>query len=150
MRTFALALGLALGVAWAAPLPAHGVCDSPHCIDVVVPVPRGLIVPDSTVRILLPADYDTTRRRYPVLYLLHGAGDTFATWTEQTDVQDFSAQFPLVIVMPDGGHDASAGRKQERIGLNMRLIWRPLCLTAPGHTRARLPAGRQQRSRWVA
>jgi len=109
MRTFALALGLALGVAWAAPLPAHGVCDSPHCIDVVVPVPRGLIVPDSTVRILLPADYDTTRRRYPVLYLLHGAGDTFATWTEQTDVQDFSAQFPLVIVMPDGGHDASAG-----------------------------------------
>jgi S-formylglutathione hydrolase FrmB len=75
----------------------------------VVPVPPDLTVPDSTVRILLPADYDATRDRYPVLYLLHGAGDTFASWTEQTDVQDFSAQFPLIIVMPDGGHDANAG-----------------------------------------
>lgn len=93
----------------AAPPGADAACDPPRCIDVVVPVPQDLIVPDSTVRILLPVDYGTTRTRYPVLYLLHGAGDTFATWTEQTDVQDFSAQFPLIIVMPDGGHDADAG-----------------------------------------
>ena len=93
----------------AAPWPARAACDPPRCIDVVVPVPQDLIVPDSTVRVLLPADYNETSRRYPVLYLLHGAGDTFATWTEQTDVQDFSAQFPLIVVMPDGGHDANAG-----------------------------------------
>lgn len=90
-------------------LPAHGACDPPRCIDVVVPVPKRLTVPDSTVRVLLPVDYDSTRKRYPVLYLLHGAGDTYATWTELTDVQAFSADFPLIIVMPDGGRDANAG-----------------------------------------
>jgi diacylglycerol O-acyltransferase/trehalose O-mycolyltransferase len=88
---------------------AHAACDPPRCFDVVVPVPSGISVPDSTVRVLLPVDYGTTVKRYPVLYLLHGAGDTFATWTANTDVQEFSAQFPLIIVMPDGGHDANAG-----------------------------------------
>ena len=61
------------------------------------------------MRILLPADYHSTRARYPVLYLLHGAGDTYATWTDQTDVEAFSASLPVIIVMPDGGHDADAG-----------------------------------------
>jgi S-formylglutathione hydrolase FrmB len=78
-------------------------------MEMVVPVPRRLRVPDSTVRVLVPAGYDTSRRRYPVLFLLHGAGDTFATWTERTDVQAFSADLPVIIVMPDGGHDANAG-----------------------------------------
>lgn len=93
----------------AAPLSAAAQCDPPRCSNVVVPLPKKASVPDSTVRVLLPADYHTTHKRYPVLYLLQGAGDTFASWTEQTDVQDFSAQFPLIIVMPDGGHDANAG-----------------------------------------
>jgi diacylglycerol O-acyltransferase / trehalose O-mycolyltransferase / mycolyltransferase Ag85 len=84
-------------------------CTPPRCFDVVVPLPHDVRVPDSTVRILLPADYASSRARYPVLYLLHGAGDTYATWTEQTDVEEFSAQFRLIIVMPDGGHDANAG-----------------------------------------
>jgi len=109
VRTTGRALVLALGVVGTAASPTHAVCDPPRCIEVVVPVRRGLTVPDSTVRILLPADYDTTRRRYPVLYLLHGAGDTFASWTLLTDVQAFSAQFPLIIVMPDSGHNTNAG-----------------------------------------
>src|SRR2546428_1691494 len=92
-----------------APARSAALCETPRCFDVAVPVPTGLVVPDSTVRILLPAGYATTRTRYPVLYLLHGAGDRYRTWTEQTDVADFSAQFPLIIVMPDGGHDSEAG-----------------------------------------
>ncbi len=66
-------------------------------------------MPDSTVRVLVPTGYDRNHRRYPVLYLLHGAGDTFATWVDNTDVEAFSAAFPVIIVMPDGGHDANAG-----------------------------------------
>ncbi len=107
MRTLAAVLAtLAL---LAPPPPARAACDRPRCFDVVVPLPKGVSVPDSTVRILLPAGYDASRARYPVLYLLHGAGDTYATWTERTDVQDFTARLPLVIVMPDGGRNADAG-----------------------------------------
>jgi diacylglycerol O-acyltransferase / trehalose O-mycolyltransferase / mycolyltransferase Ag85 len=91
------------------PTSAQAACDPPRCLDVIVPVPSSLKVPDSTVRILIPAGYDESSERYPVLYLLHGGGDTYATWTENTDVQSFSADFPIIIVMPDGGHDANAG-----------------------------------------
>ena len=38
----------------AAPALADAVCPAPRCLDVVVPVPAGLVVPDSTVRVLLP------------------------------------------------------------------------------------------------
>ncbi|HYC22671.1 MAG TPA: hypothetical protein VEI94_08205, partial [Candidatus Bathyarchaeia archaeon] len=63
---------LCFSLAW---LPsAQAACDPPRCFDVVVPVPSTIAVPDSTVRVLLPVDYGTTAKRYPVLYLLHGAG----------------------------------------------------------------------------
>ena len=106
MRLFARFLILAIV---SLPQLAHAVCDPPRCLDVAVPVPRRLRVPESTVRVLLPAGYFHGRARYPVLYLLHGAGDTYRTWTDDTDVQAFSADFPLIIVMPDGGKDAEAG-----------------------------------------
>lgn len=104
-----LQAGLLTLVLLADPLAARGACDAPRCVDVVVPVPRRLHVPDSTVRVLLPEGYRDSRTRYSVLYLLHGAGDTYRTWTDLTDVQAFSADFPLIIVMPDGGKDAEAG-----------------------------------------
>jgi S-formylglutathione hydrolase FrmB len=88
---------------------ARAACDLPRCSDVVIPVPRRLHVPDPRVRVLLPAGYGASRARYPVLYLLHGAGDTYTAWTEKTDVQALSEAFPVVIVMPDSGHDAEAG-----------------------------------------
>jgi S-formylglutathione hydrolase FrmB len=92
-------------------VPAHAAipCDPPRCEDVAVPVPPGLTVPDKRVRILLPEGYYTDGLRYPVVYLLHGAGDTYATWSQNTDVIAFSAQFRVIIVMPDGGHDDNAG-----------------------------------------
>jgi len=91
------------------PVAAGATCDPPRCLDVVVPVPRHLRVPDSAVRVILPEGYRGARARYPVLYLLHGAGDTYRSWSENTDVQAFSADFRLIIVMPDGGKDAEAG-----------------------------------------
>src|SRR5262245_51144740 len=99
---------LALALTAAAP-PVQAACDPPRCFDAVVPLPKRVRVPDSTVRILVPAGYEGGRTRYPVLYLLHGAGDTYATWTERTDVQELTAGLPLIVVMPDGGRDANAG-----------------------------------------
>lgn len=65
------------------------------------------------VRILLPGDYASSDINYPVLYLLHGAGDTAAAWTDNADGQQpleaFTANAPVVIVMPDGGANLDAG-----------------------------------------
>jgi S-formylglutathione hydrolase FrmB len=58
------------------------------------------------VRVLLPAGYRAVpRRRYPVLYLLHGARSTFRSWTGDGDAEAITARAPMIVVMPDGGTD---------------------------------------------
>jgi S-formylglutathione hydrolase FrmB len=57
------------------------------------------------VRILLPAGYGShPKRRYPVLYLLHGAGGDQTDWTTQGAADQLTAKLPLIVVMPAGGH----------------------------------------------
>jgi S-formylglutathione hydrolase FrmB len=55
-------------------------------------------------RVLLPEDYDTSQRRYPVLYLLHGLSGDFRDWTTRSNLAEYSRSLPLIIVMPDGGN----------------------------------------------
>ncbi len=58
--------------------------------------------------IYLPPDYESSQRSYPVLYLLHGAGDDQTGWVQFGEVlritdnaiKDGSAT-PMIIVMPD-------------------------------------------------
>lgn len=58
----------------------------------------------------LPPGYETSQRRYPVVYLLHGYSDNETGWV-QFGAADFAADkainageiTPLIIVMPDGG-----------------------------------------------
>jgi S-formylglutathione hydrolase FrmB len=53
--------------------------------------------------VLLPDGYDGTKR-FPVLYLLHGVGDAYDTWSkpERGDIQETARGFPGIIVMPEG------------------------------------------------
>jgi enterochelin esterase-like enzyme len=58
--------------------------------------------------VYLPPDYETSERSYPVLYLLHGAGDDQTGWVQFGEVlritdnaiKDGTAT-PMVIIMPD-------------------------------------------------
>lgn len=58
---------------------------------------------DTKVRVLLPAGYATSGRRYPVLYLLNGGGGSWVDWTTQGDAEKATAGTPAIVVMPDGG-----------------------------------------------
>lgn len=58
--------------------------------------------------IYLPPDYFTSERSYPVLYLLHGAGDDQTGWVQFGEVLHIADQAiaageatPMIIVMPD-------------------------------------------------
>src|SRR5690606_10951035 len=64
--------------------------------------------------IYLPADYSTSERSYPVLYLLHGAGDDHTGWVQFGEVLHIADKAiragdatPMIIVMPD----ADSGRR---------------------------------------
>jgi putative tributyrin esterase len=61
-------------------------------------------------RVYLPPDYLTsTKRRYPVLYMLHGAGGNYTEWSdsflpEQIDRMIVTSDIqPMIVVMPDDG-----------------------------------------------
>ena len=58
--------------------------------------------------IYLPPDYETSERSYPVLYLLHGAGDDHTGWVQFGEVLHIADKAikkgqstPMIIVMPD-------------------------------------------------
>jgi S-formylglutathione hydrolase FrmB len=53
--------------------------------------------------VLLPDGYDG-KRRFPVLYLLHGVGDAYDTWAKPArgDILNTAKGFPAVVVMPEG------------------------------------------------
>jgi Putative esterase/Transposase, Mutator family len=56
------------------------------------------------VRILLPENFDASgATRYPVLYLLHGALDSYTSWTDKGNAEALTAGFKGIVVMPDTG-----------------------------------------------
>jgi len=63
----------------------------------------------TSYRVLLPADYDTSARRYPVLYMLHGVAGDSNEWQsigllEAADRMVQRGQIdPFLIVLPNGG-----------------------------------------------
>jgi S-formylglutathione hydrolase FrmB len=62
---------------------------------------------DQPVDVLLPKGYAKKgTRRYPVLYLLHGAGGNSQDWM-QHGAEDIVGDLPVIVVMPDGGSDGS-------------------------------------------
>jgi S-formylglutathione hydrolase FrmB len=54
------------------------------------------------VRVLLPANYNP-RKRYPVLYLLHGGNGSAPDWTTQGNAESATANASLIVVMPEAG-----------------------------------------------
>ena len=108
MKT-ALAMVLSLAFAQIANAAFDCAANAPRCVDVEIPVPPGLTVPENHVRVFLPAGYADSTASYPVLYLLHGAGDTYKTWSENTDAFAFTAGWNVIVVMPDGGRNSEAG-----------------------------------------
>jgi S-formylglutathione hydrolase FrmB len=78
------------------------------------------------VDVSLPDGYDG-RRRFPVLFLLHGHGDSFDSWAapKDGDLMRTAAGLPAIVVMPegaqgwytnwwDGGRRGTDGREWER------------------------------------
>lgn len=71
-------------------------------------VPSKILKSDRKFAIYLPPNYESSQRTYPVLYLLHGAGDDQTGWVQFGEVQQIADKAfsegtatPMIIVMPD-------------------------------------------------
>ena len=63
----------------------------------------GLIQKALPYRVIQPAAYERTEKRFPVLYLLHGLFGNCDNWIELTDILDYIEHHELLIVAPDSG-----------------------------------------------
>ena len=98
------------GARAAGSLPAECSPVSGNVADCTVPVPAAVGsvgAVDTHVRIVTPDP--APAGPMPVVYLLHGIGDTFQTWVDRSDVEDFAAGLGALIVMPDGGRNSESG-----------------------------------------
>lgn len=71
-------------------------------------LPSKILKGNRKYAVYLPPDYETSQRRYPVLYLLHGGGDDQTGWVQFGEVLNIADReilagraTPMVIVMPD-------------------------------------------------
>ncbi|MDX1492251.1 MAG: alpha/beta hydrolase-fold protein [Pseudohongiellaceae bacterium] len=55
--------------------------------------------------IVLPPDYETSNKRYPVLYLLHGVMQNYTVWGRNLGAAFYARNLgDLILVLPDGGN----------------------------------------------
>ncbi len=71
-------------------------------------MPSKILKMDRKYAVYLPPDYETSQRSYPVLYLLHGAGDDQTGWVQFGEILRIADEAiksgtatPMVIIMPD-------------------------------------------------
>jgi enterochelin esterase-like enzyme len=71
-------------------------------------MPSKILKMDRKYAIYLPPDYETSQRSYPVLYLLHGAGDDQTGWVQFGEILHIAdnsinsgTATPMIVVMPD-------------------------------------------------
>ncbi|MDZ7650530.1 MAG: alpha/beta hydrolase-fold protein [Cytophagales bacterium] len=88
-------------------------------------LPSKILKGERKYAVYLPPDYETSQRSYPVLYLLHGAGDDQTGWVQFGEVLHITDKSinegtatPMIIVMPDA--------KSEQMGYfnSLKNDWR--------------------------
>ncbi|MFB3923402.1 MAG: alpha/beta hydrolase [Terriglobia bacterium] len=52
--------------------------------------------------IILPRDYTSSTKRYPVLYLLHGYTDHYPAWVSYSGITQYARGYREIVVMPEG------------------------------------------------
>jgi len=106
----ALAAGLAVILLFTAAGSGAQPAPSPGQVLEGLSIKSTILGRDVKYAIYLPPDYQTSGRRYPVVYLLHGFTDNESAWVQFGEVNLAADRAiaareipPMVIVMPDGG-----------------------------------------------
>ena len=54
--------------------------------------------------VIVPSNYYSSKTKFPVLFLLHGAGDNFLGWIQiSPELKNYADNYKMIIVCPDGG-----------------------------------------------
>lgn len=56
--------------------------------------------------VVLPDSYDSTRNKFPVIYLLHGYSGDYSIFSKIVNLEHYSDSFAIIIVCPDGQYNS--------------------------------------------
>ncbi len=57
------------------------------------------------VRLLLPKKWSmTSKKTWPIVYLLHGGHDNYLSWTKNTSIESTAAKYDVIVAMPEGAN----------------------------------------------
>lgn len=62
-----------------------------------------VIIPQNSNSNIGVSQLNSTKKLFPVIYLLHGLSDDHSIWSRRTAVELFASTYECIIVMPDGG-----------------------------------------------
>ena len=100
----ALALALATSAAAAAPNGQTPAPDAPRPMARTVRITSpSLGNSEYAFAVLLPNGYDSSTKRYPVLFLLHGGGQTHTAFPSRGWFTREAAARDMIVVLPNGG-----------------------------------------------
>jgi len=80
-------------------------------------LPSRALKRDVPYHVVLPTSYSISRKRYPVLYLLHGLFGSCDNWIELTELRRHADKHELIVVTPEGADSwyvDSASEKREK------------------------------------
>lgn len=70
----------------------------------VIEIPASKMDKPIQATLILPDAYQQkSEKRFPVLYLLHGAGGSHAGWNKKTDISQLADEYGMIVLCPDGG-----------------------------------------------
>ena len=76
----------------------------PHASLTTISYDSSLLGMKAPFNVILPAGYEESARRYPVLLLLHGLWGHYDDWANNTNIVEYASKYPLIVVMPEGGN----------------------------------------------
>ena len=70
----------------------------------VIQIPSAKMEKKIPATVILPDTYSERESdKFPVLYLLHGAGGNHASWNQSTQCAQLADKYEFIILCPDGG-----------------------------------------------
>jgi S-formylglutathione hydrolase FrmB len=69
----------------------------------VLSIPAEKMGSEVSTTLILPDAYAGSTNRFPVLYLLHGAGGDYEAWNAKAPLAELADQYNIIMVCPDGG-----------------------------------------------
>jgi len=69
-----------------------------------VKIPASKMGRSISATVILPDSYkSSSTERFPVLYLLHGAGDSNQKWNKETNIAALADQYKMIVISPNAG-----------------------------------------------